>query len=171
MNYRTNKGCQSSRPSVGVNMNHEEPVIAILKKDRVIHPRNVIMWFCHGVFSSYPGREDMVRSNGPRAGSLWVDPSHWLNTIVPIVCGKRFPIGSLPCSFRKCSNMARAAWVRRLPSLSSNLFTGREYEHWLQVRVTPLRLLGTLLIVYITPSIPAVFSAWCDRRHFPVTLG
>jgi len=57
-----------------------------------------------------------------------------------------------------------------LPSLSSNSLTRAVCEHSLQMRGTPVLLLGTLLMVYITLSIPAVFSARCDRNHFPVTF-
>ena len=55
-----------------------------------------------------------------------------------------------------------------LPSLSSNSFARTVCEHSLQVSVTPL--LVALLIVYMTPSISAAFSARCDRHHVPVTF-
>src|ERR1039458_2586987 len=63
--------------------------------------------------------------------------------------------------------MAPAACVRRLPSLSSNSLTRSVCGQSWQTRITPL---ASLLIVYITPSIHAAFSAQCDRNRFPVTF-
>ena len=66
-----------------------------------------------------------------------------------------------------CWSMAASSRVRRLPSLSSNSLTRSECGQSRQTRITPF---GSLLIVYMTPSIAAVFSAGCDRNHFPVTF-
>jgi hypothetical protein len=81
--------------------------------------------------------------------------------------GRGFPIGSLPCSLRVCFNIARAACVRGLPKLPSNSVTRSVCGQLMHTRITPL---ASFVILYITPSIPAAFSARCDRNHFPVTL-
>jgi hypothetical protein len=61
----------------------------------------------------------------------------------------------------------RAACVRGLPKLPSNSVTRSVCGQLRQTRITPL---ASFVILYITPSIPAAFSARCDRNHFPVTL-
>lgn len=117
--------------------------------------------------SQHKHKARLVSAEQVLSGSI---PSHKIQYHRCMVGGIGFTIACLRGSLHACANMARAACVRRLPSLPSNSLMRTVCEQPLHVRVTPLLLPETLLIVCIMPRIPAAFFNRCDRNHSPVTL-